>query len=70
MSACVKDDVSAEGHGSPFGLEEWRLMGSRAGARALLFMQSELAGDHSPSGGRVGGPKLSGNSGCEQLLRL
>lgn len=45
MSACLKDDVFAEGHGSPFGPEEWCLMGNRAGAHALLFMQSELAGD-------------------------
>lgn len=45
MSACVKDDASAEGQGSPFGPEEWCLMGNRAGAHALLFMQSEHAGD-------------------------
>lgn len=70
MSARVSDDVSAEGHGSPFGPAEengaWRETEPCPGA--VIYAKWTHRWCNSLSGGHVRGPQLWGNGGCDQLL--
>lgn len=48
LPARVKDDVSAEGHGNPFGPAEMVPDGKQSWGPCTVIMQSELAGDATP----------------------